>query len=86
MASLMMMTMMTRHSLIPFLSGRGADPRFGVRADLRPFGRETPFRMRVSDPPAARQVTNRRIKIKPGQNHASPLDREITPEAIIPLD
>jgi hypothetical protein len=57
-----------------FHSGRGADPLFGVIGDLRLLGRKTPLQTRVSDPQAAREVTNRRIKIKLGQNQASTLD------------
>ena len=55
-------------------TGRGADPRFGVIGDLHSLGRKTPLRMRVSDPQATREVTNRRIKINFLQNQASTLD------------
>jgi len=65
---------MTRHSLISFHSGRGADPRFGVIGDLRSLDRKTPLRMRVFDPQAAREAINRWIKINLGQNQASTLD------------
>jgi hypothetical protein len=65
---------MTRHSPIRFNSGRGADPLFGVIGDLRSLGRKTPLRMRVYDPQAAGEVTDRRIKSKLGQNQASTLD------------
>jgi hypothetical protein len=65
---------MTRHSLIRFHSDRGANPLFGVIGDLRSLSRKTPLRMRISDPQAAREVTNRRIKINLGQNQASTLD------------
>jgi GNAT superfamily N-acetyltransferase len=62
------------NSLIRFHSGRGANTLFRVIGDLRSLGRKTPLRMRVSDPQAAREVTNRRIKINLGQNQASSLD------------
>jgi len=65
---------MTRYPFIRFHSERCADPQIGVIGDLRPFGRKTPLRMRVTDPQAAREVTNRRIKIDPGQNQVSTLD------------
>jgi hypothetical protein len=65
---------MTRHSSIRLHSGRGADPLFGVIGDLRLLGQKTPLRMRVSDPQAALEVTNRRFKIKLGQNQAATLD------------
>ena len=65
---------MTRHLLIRFHFGRGADSLFGSIGDLRSLGRKTPLRMGVSDPRAAREVTNRRIKINLGQNQASTLD------------
>ena len=62
--------MMTRHLPIRFHFGRGADPLFGVIGDLRSLGRKAPLRMIVSDPLAAREMTNRQIKIKLGQNQA----------------
>jgi hypothetical protein len=65
---------LTPNSFIRFRSARGADPLFGVIGDLRSLDRKTPLRMRVSEPQAAREVTNRRIKINLVQNQASTLD------------
>jgi len=62
--------MMTRHPLIRFLSGRGADLLSGVIADLRSFGRKASLRMRISHLLAASEANNpgirsHRIKIRP---------------------
>jgi hypothetical protein len=57
--------MMSRTKLNCLLSDRGADPLFGVIANLRSFGRNASLRMRIPDHLVAREAKNPSIKGQP---------------------
>jgi hypothetical protein len=62
--------MMTRDPLIRLFSGRGADPLFGVSAELRSRGRKVSRLREIADPLAVRQAnkpgsSSQRNKIRP---------------------
>lgn len=74
MASLRMMTMITRHPLIRDFSGRGVSHLSGVIAELRSLGEKASLQMSLSDPLAASGMNNPGLRKSIHSDEASSLD------------